>query len=110
MFLTPKLAAVLIAIKLTLGIMVGMVAAFIFHRLRPVSRHWLLTGAGFGVASFLVGSFLTGWASDRTSYVNGHATTWRTWFADQEFSFPLLLTLCLVGLHHLWLTAHRSGT
>ena len=105
MFLTPELATVIIAAKIVLGIMVGIVAAFIFHARRPVSKHWLLTGAAIGMASFIAGILLTGWASDW----NGRAGPWRTWFAAQEISFPLLLTLCLVGLHHFWLTAHRRS-
>jgi hypothetical protein len=105
MFLTPEQADVIIAAKIVFGIVVGMVAAFILHALRPVGKRWLLPGAAIGMASFIAGILLTGWASDWT----GHAGPLRTWFASQEISFPLLLTLCLVGLHHLWLTAHRRS-
>ena len=106
MFLTPEQADVIIAAKIVIGILVGMIAGFIFHALRPVSKHWLLTGGAIGMASFIAGILLNGWASDW----NSNPGPWRTWFADQEIIFPLLLTLCLVGLHHFWLTHRRRSS
>jgi hypothetical protein len=101
MFLTLPTAAILIAFKLLVGILAGMAVALILQMWRPLGKHSVAAGGGLGVAGTLAGSLLTGLASERTEYLNGHPVTWRTWFAAHETSFSLLLVVCLVGARHL---------
>ena len=109
MLLTPEIEAVFFGIKILLGIAAGTAAAFILHRWRPIKKRRLGTGAVLGVLGSVAGSLLTGWASEGTEHVNGHAANFRSWFADQEFSFPVLLTACLVIFWHLWLISRRHA-
>ena len=96
MFLTRELVLIFFGIKILLSIAAGTAVAFILHRWGPIYKPRLWAGSLFGVLGGFVGSVLTGWAWQRTEYSNGHPVDFRSWLAAREFSFPVLLTVCLL--------------
>jgi hypothetical protein len=97
MFMTPELAAFIIAFKFLTGAAIGTGAAVLLYRSR--FRGWLTFRAAlFGALAFLLTSYMGGWAGSHAALLNGHRVDFAPWGEDlrlRNFLAENELVLCV---------------
>jgi len=88
-----------VIVILALGAVCGWATARIARRLNHGNQRGFGVSAGLGAGTFGSVLFVTGWASEKSTWINGWPATWRTWVGDHAMLSAVLLTVVLSGTY-----------